>query len=187
MDNTFAFRADRMPRRKIDPLALKAALMAAAVVAATGMFAKFVIDSEQHSLERAEARAHPTSTVAAEPIEFVDPEIDAPARLAAETALEAAMATLARDGSLSGAGPAELAGLGGLIFVDGPSTAPQVVSLAGSGKTWAAAVMGASGTCFYAKVTAAGAQTFGTGAGGECSGEAAMHAALLPSWPSWDV
>jgi hypothetical protein len=184
MEDTFAFRADRMPRRRIDPLAMKAAVAAALVVAVTGMFAKFVIDSERRSLARAEAPVHARDPDAVADIApaFVDPEIDVPARSAAETALDAAVAALARHGSLAEAGPTELASLGtGLIFVDGPSTTSQVVSLAREGDTWAAAVMGASGTCFYAKVTVDGVQTFGTGV--ECTGAAALHAAM----PSWDV
>jgi hypothetical protein len=184
MEDTFAFRADRMPRRRIDPLAMKAAVAAALVFAVTGVFAKFVIDSERRSLARAEAPAHARDpdTVADIAPGFVDPEIDVPARSAAEMAIDAAVATLARDGSLAEAGPTELASLGtGLIFVDGPSTTDQVVSLASDGDNWAAAVMGASGTCFYAKVTADGVQTFGTGV--ECTGAAALHAAM----PSWDV
>jgi hypothetical protein len=183
MEDTFAFRADRMPRRRIDPLAMKAAVAAALVVAVTGGFAKFVIESERRSLAQAEARVHARDhdTVADVAPDFVDPEIDAPARSAAETALDAAIATLARDGSLADAGPTQLASLGGLIFVDGPSTTAQVVSLAMHGDAWAAAVMGASGTCFYAKVTAEGVQTFGTGE--ECTGTAAMDATS----PSWDV
>jgi hypothetical protein len=181
MDNAFAFRADRMPRRSIDPLALKAALAAAMVVALTGVFATFVIDSEQRSLAQAEARERQSRVNTTLGSVFVDPEIDTPARSAAEAALAAAVATLARDGSLAQAGTTELAGLGtGLIFVDGPSTTPQVVSLAGAGHTWAAAVMGASGTCFYAKVTADGVQTFGTGS--PCTGDAALEAATQPSW-----
>jgi len=184
MEETFAFRADRMPRRRIDPLALKAAVAAALVVAITGVFAKFVIDSERRSLARSEAsaRTRDPDTAADTAPAFVDPEIDVPARSAADTALDAAVATLAREGSLVEAGPTELASLGsGLIFVDGPSTTAQVVSLATDGDEWAAAVMGASGTCFYAKVTADGVQTFGTGV--ECTGAAALHAAM----PSWDV
>jgi hypothetical protein len=184
MEETFAFRADRMPRRRIDPLALKAAVAAALVVAVTGVFAKFVIDSERRSLARSEASSHSRDPDTAADIApaFVDPEIDVPARSAAETALDAAVATLAREGSLVEAGPTELASVGsGLIFVDGPSTTAQVVSLATDGDEWAAAVMGASGTCFYAKVTADGVQTFGTGV--ECTGAAALHAAM----PSWDV
>ena len=181
MDDTFAFRADRMPRRKIDPLALKAAVAAAIVVTLTGVFAKFVIDSEHRSIVRAEVRARGVAGASGERRDYVDPEIDVPARLAVETALDAASAALARDGSLAAAGPTELASLEtGLIFVDGPSTTQQVVSLAGSGDTWAAAVMGASGTCFYARVTAIGVQTFGIGS--ECTGDAALQAATLPSW-----
>jgi hypothetical protein len=183
MEETFAFRADRMPRRKIDPLALKAAVAAALLVAITGVFAKFVIDSERRSLARveAQARAREARTTTDIAPGFVDPEIDVPARSAAQTALDAAAAALARDGSLAAAGTTELSSLGtGLIFVDGPSTAPQVVSLAGEGNMWAAAVMGASGTCFYARITADGVQTFGTGS--ECTGLAARQAATLPSW-----
>lgn len=182
MDDTFAFDG-RMPRRSIDPLAMKAAVAAALIVAATGVFAKFVIDSERRSVARAEARVsvEGATTIADLAPAFVDPEIDVPARSAAETALAAAVDTLARGGSPSEAGPTELAGLeNGLIFVDGPSSTSQVVSLAAEGDTWAAAVMGASGTCFYARVTMDGVQTFGTGSA--CTGSTALQAAIMPSW-----
>jgi hypothetical protein len=182
MDETFAFRG-RMPRRSIDPLAMKAAVAAALIVAATGVFAKFVIDSERRSVARAEApvSAEGATTTSELAQAFVDPEIDVPARSAAETALAAAVNTLARGGSPTDAGPTELAGLeNGLIFVDGPSSTSRVVSLAAAGDTWAAAVMGASGTCFYARVTLDGVQTFGTGS--ECTGTTALQAATMPSW-----
>jgi hypothetical protein len=180
MDDTFTFRG-RMPRRRVDPLALKAAVAAALIIAATGVFAKFVIDSERRSVARAAAAAPAATTGTDVAPAFIDPEIDEPARSAAQTALAAAVDTLARGGSPADAGPNELAKLGnGLIFVDGPSTTAQVVSLAAGGDTWAAAVMGASGTCFYARVTLDGVQTFGTGA--ECTGGDALLAATLPSW-----
>jgi hypothetical protein len=181
MDDTFAFRADRMPRRRIDPLALKMAVLAAIVVALTGIFARFVIESEQRSVASADVSARGVGRAVDAPRDYIDPELDASARSAAQTALDAALATLARDGSLAAAGTTEMADMGtGLIFVDGPSTTQQVVSLASAGDTWAAAVMGASGTCFYARVTAVGVQTFGTGS--ECTGDAALQAATLPSW-----
>lgn len=187
MDDTFAYRADRMPRRRIDPLAMKAAVAAACVVAVTGVFAKLVVDSERRSVARAESPSSQAGADAGADLGaeitpgFVDPEVDAPARSAAETALAAAVDTLARGRAPAEAGTTELAGLDtGLIFVDGPSTSAQVVSLAWSGDVWAAAVMGGSGTCFYARLTVDGVQTFGTGS--TCTGDAALRFAVQPSW-----
>lgn len=174
-----------MPRRRIDPLALKAAIAASLAMLLVGTFAKVVIDSEQRSLDAAGSAAAREQTAErtgfAAP-SYVDPEIDLPARSAAETSLAAAKAALARDGSFANAGPGALSVLGtGLIFVEGPSAAAEVVSLASSRNVWAAAVMGGSGTCFYARATTDGVELFGTGS--SCTGEAALSAVD----PSWDL
>ena len=64
-----------------------------------------------------------------------------------------------------------------LAFVDGPSTAPRLVSVASTADTWAAAVQGSGGMCHWIRVTSAGNVSHGTGL--ECTGTAA----LTPSVP----
>jgi hypothetical protein len=192
MDDTFTFRADRMPRRTIDPLALKAAVVAGLIVFVTGWFAKIVIDSEQRSLAHAapatEARVGTISGVDAPEVPRLGESdvaaaiaVDDQARIAADDALAAARHVFDRDGSFVAAGPADLADLDlGLTFVDGPSTAPQIVSLVAAPGVWSAAVRSETGTCLYVRVTAQGLVTYGTGP--VCTGDAAMVA----SAPSWD-
>ena len=66
-----------------------------------------------------------------------------------------------------------------LIFVDGPSPAPGVVSVASTREAWAAAVMGSSGACYWLRYSAqTGPRTAPTEA---CTG----HAALSAADPSW--
>ena len=77
--------------------------------------------------------------------------IDAAARADARTALNAARRAAGGRATFLDAGPGHLAQpIDSLIFVDGPSRAPGVVSVASTRETWAAAVMGPSGTCYLA-------------------------------------
>jgi hypothetical protein len=62
-----------------------------------------------------------------------------------------------------------------LLFVDGPSTAPTIVSVAVSGGVWAAAVMGLSGACYGLSIDAHGAARYGHA--GACTGRAALASA----------
>jgi hypothetical protein len=187
MDDAFQFRAARMPRRRVDPLAIRAGIVAALVVAMVGVFAKVAIDSERRSLQVAAAPEVRVSTIeggAATGATTVaaDPGLDDGARAAAEGALAAARAVLRAEGTLDGAGPLQLASLrADLIFVDGPSAVPEVVSVAGSAASWGAAVMSESGTCYYVRITDRRRVTYGTGAA--CTGQAALGAAD-PAWPA---
>ena len=60
-----------------------------------------------------------------------------------------------------------------LQYVSGPSTGPNVISVAATATDWGAAVQSASGTCFYLHLSASGART---GTGSTCTGEAALSA-----------
>jgi len=68
----------------------------------------------------------------------------------------------------------------GYTFVDGPSTAPTVVSIASTADTWAAAVQGSGGMCHWTRATSAGNVSHGIGTG--CTGAAALVPSTL--WPS---
>lgn len=67
----------------------------------------------------------------------------------------------------------------GLGFTSGPSTGPETVSYAVSGMEFAAAVRSGSGACWWVKIDASSATTYGSGA--PCTGEAALSASS-PSW-----
>jgi hypothetical protein len=67
----------------------------------------------------------------------------------------------------------------GLRFTSGPSTGPETVSYAAAGTSFGAAVLSESGTCWWVRIDAAGAATYGSGP--TCTGQAAM-AASSPSW-----
>ena len=94
----------------------------------------------------------------------------------------------AADGALRAAtqlGPAEATAAGltdavsGLLFVDGPSTAPTVVSVYVGSAGWAAAVRGAGDTCYWVAMTPQGNDRYGTGT--SCTGLDALGADQ-PSW-----
>jgi hypothetical protein len=105
--------------------------------------------------------------------------MDSPARAQARTALEHARRALHGKGTIAEAGPGQLAASqGALIFTDGPSPAPGIVSVAVAGRHWAAAVMGLSGTCYWVSLAPSGT-SFGTGE--LCTGVAALGA-RDPSW-----
>jgi hypothetical protein len=105
--------------------------------------------------------------------------LDHQARDAAAGALEAATGLAAEAGpdavttaSLSAAQP-------GVLFVDGPSTAPSVVSVYAGSAGWAAAVHGGGDTCYWVARTPGGRARYGSGT--VCTGLAAL-AADQPSW-----
>jgi hypothetical protein len=81
-------------------------------------------------------------------------------------------------GSFLDAGPAQLSALQpGYTFVDGPSTAPSIVSVASTTDTWAAAVGGSGGRCHWIRATSVGNVSHGTGL--ECTGAAALSPSVL--------
>jgi hypothetical protein len=65
-----------------------------------------------------------------------------------------------------------------LMYTDGASTGPDVISVKGSGSEWGAAALSSSGTCLWVHLSS-GAVTFGSGT--PCTGSAAM-AADSSSW-----
>ena len=100
--------------------------------------------------------------------------MDQAAQQAADEALGHAQAVLAEGGSLAEAGAGQLATLGSeLLFVDGPSTTPTVVSVAVTDTVWAAAVATSNG-CVWIALTADGAVARDHGE--VCTGEAALAA-----------
>jgi hypothetical protein len=101
--------------------------------------------------------------------------LDALARDAAERALALAQGALGRTGDLSAASLTELTQRDeALLFVDGPSTAPTIVSIAGTARSWGAAVMGPSGICYWISLGTAGDVRYDQGE--TCTGQAALAA-----------
>lgn len=186
MDDTFSFVAPVMPRRRPDPFALRLAVAAAVAVLLVGSFATFVIRHEQAADARraaleeqriAQEQAR-TDALLAESSE-VDPEVmgllDEEAQGSATLAVDLARDAYAATSEWTEAGPAQLTlAQPSLVFVDGPSTSPIVVSIQATGGAWAAAVMGPSGTCYWVKTTSNGATRYGTGV--TCTGRAALAA-----------
>ena len=189
MDDTFAFRSTGRPlRRRVDPIALKAALAAFVVVLAVGLFARWVIASERAS-ESIKPVSEPVGVQVLQGVETVAAQSpagplreDVVAQRVAERALRAAQKAFGKGGSFADAGPGQLTErLPDVTLTDGPSPAPSIVSVATNDVAWAAAVLSDVGTCWQVRVNARGRVSYGTGADA-CTGAAALDA-TDPSWP----
>ena len=182
MDDSFAFRTTVPIRRRPDPIVVKAAIALGIILLAIGLFARWVMASEERSLHGATARAlTPEVTVSEVDVAAVTTPVtistptDGDARQALDVAAAAARSAFAKHGTFLDAGPAQLSQIRReYIFVDGPSTMPRVVSVAAEGDVWAAAVLDADGTCFWVRVAANGSTVTGTAS--ECIGRTALRA-----------
>lgn len=191
MDQTFDFRAAPVPlRRRLSPRVIALAVAALIVVSAFIWFSMLVVSSERRSMERAAQSEDVTAMVGtfSGADDVLDEPTTAPGRLAidstaradARTALVVARRAAAGSATFLDAGPGQLGANGAaMIFVDGPSQAPGVVSVASTRDTWGAAVMGPSGTCYLLRFAPSEGVTYG--AGQVCTGAAA----LMVSDPSW--
>ena len=185
MEDSFGFVAPVMPRRTVHPLALRAAVLAAVVVAVFGALGAFVVSQEHAADARRAVLA--TQVAAAEAREAQEAaataataSIDDPIEMAARGAADDALALALAIPDLGEAGPAALARTRSpYTFVDGPSTAPSVVSVAATDDAWAAAVMGA-GNCVWIRLSADGVVARDRGT--ECTGAAALRADLAGTW-----
>lgn len=175
MDDAFSFRTTVPLRRGYDPLLVKVAVFGALVVFGVGLFSNWVIRSERESFSRAGGRVMPSTIDPAqvEAPEAAAAEVDAEAEQAADVALAVATEAFDEHESFLEAGPAQLSRMQrGYTFVDGPSTAPTIVSVASTAKIWAAAVQGSDGICHWVRTTNAG--TVSRDIGLECTGTAAL-------------
>jgi hypothetical protein len=172
--DTFSFRTTLSPRRRLDPRLVKAAIVGALVLLGGGLFAMWVVASERASFTTGVHRVPPEVPLSA-PSAGADPAFtEADAEEATRVSLAAARAAFAEHRSFLDAGIAELSSLEpGYTFVDGPSTTPRIVSVASTVGTWAAAVQGPNGICYWIRATSTG--TVSHGVGGECTGAAALH------------
>jgi hypothetical protein len=182
MEDSFSFRTTVPLRRRFDPLRVKTAAFGTLLALGVGLFANWVISSERESFSRAARHVMPTEVEAA-PVE-ASPQLaasDAGAEMATGIALDAARAAFAEHRSFVDAGPAQLSALQpSYTFVDGPSTAPLIVSVAATTDTWAAAVQATGGMCHWIRATSEGNVSHGIGL--ECTGAAALDPSTL--WPS---
>jgi hypothetical protein len=191
MDETFAFRSTGRPlRRRVNPVALKAALAAFAVVLTVGLFARWVVASERAS-EQHEPAAESVGVQVLDGVETVAAQSpsgplreDVVAQRVGERSLRAAQKSFARGGSFADAGPGQLTErVHDVTFTDGPSQAPSIVSIATTADFWAAAVLSDAGTCWQVRASEGGRVTYASRSGSTpCTGAAAL-AASEPSWP----
>lgn len=173
MDDSFAFKTTVPLRSRLDPGVAKAAVFGTVLVLAVGLFARGVVVSERDSFSRAVRREMPTDATAGPVGSRTSASTDAKAEEAVGVALSAAKLAFSEHGSFLGATPARLSALQpDYIFVDGPSTTPEIVSVAATADSWAAAVQGFSGTCVWVRAATSGDVTRGIGS--DCTGAAAL-------------
>ena len=181
MDDSFAYRTTLPPEPRVEPWVVKGAVVSALIVLAIVLFARWVVTSERESLVRGSHPVMPSTKVGQ--IEGAADRLgtDDDAEEATRIALVAARAASVEGGFLA-ADPARLSTLQpGYTFVDGPSTMPEIVSVAADRHTWAAAVLGPSGTCFWIRAERDGSVETGT-ASSVCTGAAV----LVPPAPRFD-
>ena len=197
MDDAFSLIAAQMPRtRRVSPFALRAAVAIALVGMLITSFAMFVagqqsaadarraaLTAEQIAAREADARAAALAEVSPSSIRpqgvAVDRLLDAQARDAAEVALETATQIVSAT-SIDRAIPEALAAANhDVVFVDGASRGPSVVSVFASTTGWSAAVHGSGDGCYWVALGADGQIRYGVGS--PCTGMAAL-AADRRSW-----
>ncbi|MGE5227613.1 MAG: hypothetical protein ACM3OO_12135 [Planctomycetaceae bacterium] len=185
MNDTFSFVAPVMPRREVDPFVRTVVVFLALFLAFVIAFGSFVAwhqrlaDARAAAAEarmQAQAQARADALVAG----FLDPNgaVDAAVRGELGRGASRALDTYVHTASFAKAGPSELAAPD-VVFTDGPSRAPSVVSVDVAAGSWAAAALGPSGTCYWIRTTADGETYYGSGS--TCTGTAAQ-AAWSPSW-----
>lgn len=184
MNDTFSFHAPAdVFRRRVDPRWIRLGAVTLLVVVAVASFARWVVASENAAdRRRAVALGAPQlGGPQGPPVETGPPVSVVPAEeaaaAAADTAVSIARDVHARTGSFEGASTALLAQEApDLIFVDGPSVAPSIVSVLATTRRWAAAVMAEPGRCLWIATNADGLVRYGEGSG--CTGDAATDADL---------
>jgi hypothetical protein len=197
MDDAFRMVAAQMPRtRRLTPFATRVLALVVVIGLLVAAFALFVtsaqrtadarraqLEATQRDEALAQAQAAAAEMGSADP-GTADPTavgnmLNANAEQAATEALDAA-SRIAADGSIAEAVPNALTAVApSVLFVDGPSTGPSVVSVYAGAAGWAAAVRGAHTTCYWIAVAADGRTRYGTGSA--CTGMAAL-AADRPAW-----
>jgi hypothetical protein len=163
VDDSFAYRATLPPGPRFAPWVVKTAVASGLLVLAVVLFARWVVASERESFARGMDPVIPATLVGQIEGRSEGATTDADAEEATRLALAAARAAIAAGGSFLDADPARLSALQpGYTFVDGPSSMPEIVSVAADRHAWAAAVLGPSGTCYWIRADANGRVATGT-------------------------
>jgi hypothetical protein len=176
MDDAFSLIATQMPpRRRISPSQMRSMATLGVAVALLVAFAMFVNGQQRAADARRSTKAAQQEAAREAEVQAVTHDlIDSRAREIAKAALATAMQVAATT-SLDQASPGALSALNHeLVFVDGPSTAPSVVSVFSGAAGWSAAVHGSGETCYWVAVSLGGDTTYGTGS--PCTGLAALGA-----------
>jgi hypothetical protein len=198
MDDAFRLVASQMPRTRrltrFEVRAIAVSVVAAVVVAS---FAAFVVHQQRAAdARRAQAIARQQAADAADAQQSATAEdalaqdtaaagatveglLDREARDAATAALVTATRLADARGPEAVTAAVLSAADPDVVYVDGPSTAPSVVSIYAGRAGWAAAVHGGGDTCLWVAFSAPGRERYGTGT--MCTGVAAL-AADSPSW-----
>jgi hypothetical protein len=145
-------------------------IVAGLLVAAVAAFV-FLNGADEAGKQIAEAQS--------ETLTQVDRAYDAAAQGTVGRAVVVAQTLYAEHGSFITDLPTLSAFDPGLRFTSGSSTGPETVSYTVSGMEFAAAVRSGSGACWWVKVDASSATTYGSGP--RCTGTAAL-AASAPFW-----
>ncbi len=188
MSDTFAFRSLPVPlRRRVNVRALKTVVALCVVAAAVGSFARWTIRSEQASFIQADRHAAAPNVGLDQGLTSASSDLGAPASGLVVSAADAQTQTVLLDtltrarglmlggGSPALAGPGQLAhGSKGIIYADGPSFAPTIVSVGATHAAWGAAAMSEGGLCFALRLDARGTPNYGTISAG-CTGANALQ------------
>jgi hypothetical protein len=198
MDEAFRLIATQIPRtRRFSPFVIRTAAVLSIIVTLVVTFGMFV-NGQQHAADarratmaaqqaedRAAAARAAAEAAAASPSAIVPSEgvvngmLNTSARDAANTALGTAM-QVAKTTSLDRVVPTALSAVNHeLLFIDGPSKGPSIVSVFAGATAWAAAVRGSGDTCYWVALAAGGQARYGVGS--PCTGIAAL-AADQPGW-----
>jgi hypothetical protein len=180
MDDGFQFgeRAKRLPRlggarpsRGKSTIPFKLVwIVAGLVLAAVTMFVL---------LSGADEAGTRIADVRSEAVSQVDRAYDAAAKGTVGRAVVVAQSLHAEHGTFTTDLPTIAAFDPRLRFTSGPSTGPQTVSFAVSGMEFGAAVRSESGVCWWVRIDASSATSYGSGP--TCTGRSAL-AASAPSW-----
>ncbi len=173
MDDSFAFRTTVPLRRRLDPTMVRLAVFLTLVVLGVGLFSIWVVTSERNSFERSSREDVPSGTDVVRTGSLTGASMTASAEEATEVALGAAKIAFSEHRSFLDAGPAQLSLLEpAYSFVDGPSTTPEIVSVAATTDAWAAAVQSPGGLCLWIRAGADGSIASGTSS--RCTGASVL-------------
>ena len=196
MDDAFRLVASQMPRtRRLTPFEVRAIALLVVAAMLMASFAAFVVHQQRAADARraqAIARQQAADLASAQQTQdaalaegiaadgaTVEGLLDREARDAATAALATAMRLAEAHGADAVTAAALSAADPDVVYVDGPSTAPSVVSVYAGSAGWAAAVHGGGDTCLWVAFSAPGRERYGAGA--TCTGVAALGADN-PSW-----